>query len=455
MRSCYAVNYILMKEEAFSHGLIIQLSDGALSLISKPIRREIESLGWIKLTEIQELAFPLLLEGENLLLIAPTVTGKTEAAIFPTFERFIRERSVARTKRISIRYATPLRALNRDIFRRLVEIGERLDIIVDVRHGDTPQSQRRRQALKPPNMLITTPETLQAILPGRRMKGHLKDVRCVVVDEIHELATDKRGVQLSVGLERLKEITGREFQRIGLSATIGSPELIGEFLVGQGRNVKILKTSGSKDSSIMVESPTAGKEDVEIAEGMMISPGSVLRIRRIFEITNDHKTSLIFTNTREHAEALVSRMRAFKKNAKIVVHHGSLSREVRIDVESKLKNWGLEAVVSTSSLELGIDVGLIEFVVQHMSPRQVTKLVQRIGRSGHIVSATSKGCVLAGIPDDVLEAEVIARFASEERLEEPRFHEKAMDVLAHQIVGLILTHGRMMVEEILKTIRRA
>ena len=444
-----------MKEEMLSQELITQLSDGLLTLISKPIRREIESLGWTKLTEIQELAFPLSLEGENLLLIAPTGTGKTEAAIFPVFERFIRERGEARSKGISILYVTPLRALNRDIFRRLVEIGERLDIVVDVRHGDTPQSHRRRQALKPPNMLITTPETLQAILPGRRMRNHLKEVRWVVVDEIHELAMDKRVVQLSVGLERLREITGRDFQRIGLSATIGCPELIGEFLVGQGRNVKILKTSEAKDFSTTVESPTAGKEDVEIAEGMMVSPGSVRRIRRIFDIISNHKTSLIFTNTREHAEALVSRMRVLKKNVKIGVHHGSLSREVRIDVESKLKKGEVEAVVSTSSLELGIDVGLIEFVVQYMSPRQATKLVQRIGRSGHVVNATSKGCILAGIPDDVLEAGVIARFACEERLEEPVFHEKAMDVLAHQIVGLILTQGGLLVDEILRIVTRA
>ncbi len=444
-----------MKEDVLSHDLITQLSDVSLTLISKPIRREIESLGWSKLTEIQELAFPLVLEGENLLLIAPTGTGKTEAAIFPIFERFIRERSKARLMGISILYVTPLRALNRDIFRRLVEIGERLDIVVDVRHGDTPQSQRRKQALKPPNMLITTPETLQAILPGRRMSNHLKDVRWVIVDEIHELATDKRGVQLSVGLERIGEIAGREFQRIGLSATIGCPELIGEFLVGQGRNVKVLKTSEAKDFSTTVESPTAGKEDVEIAEGMMVPPGSVRRIRRIFDIINDHKTSLIFTNTREHAEALVSRMRVLKKNAKIGVHHGSLSREVRIDVESKLKNGELEAVVSTSSLELGIDVGLIEFVVQYMSPRQVTKLVQRIGRSGHIVNATSKGCILAGYPDDVLEAGAIARFAGEGRLEEPVFHEKALDVLAHQIVGLTLTYGGMLVDEVLRIVSRA
>jgi len=435
--------------------LITQLSDGSLSLISKPIRREIESLGWANLTEIQELAFPLLLKGENLLLIAPTGTGKTEAAVFPVFELFIRERSETRPIGISILYITPLRALNRDIFRRLVEIGERIDIVIDVRHGDTPQSQRRRQALKPPNMLITTPETLQAILPGRRMKRHLESVKWVVVDEIHELATDKRGIQLSVGLERLREITGRDFQRIGLSATIGSPELIGEFLVGQGRNVKILKTGESKDFLTTVESPTAGKEDVENAEGALLSPGSVRRIRRLFEIINYHKTSLIFTNTREHAEALVSRMRVLKRKAKIGVHHGSLSREVRIDVESKLKNGELEAVVSTSSLELGIDIGLIEFVVQYMSPRQVTKFVQRVGRSGHVVGATSKGCILAGIPDDALEAGVIARFAIEGKLEEPVLHEKAMDVLAHQIVGLILTHGGMSVEEVVRIVSRA
>jgi len=397
----------------------------------------------------------LVLKGENLLLIAPTGTGKTEAAIFPVFERFIRERVQNRAEGISILYITPLRALNRDILRRLVEIGERLDITVELRHGDTPQSQRRRQALNPPDMLITTPETLQAILPGRRMRRHLKGVRWVIVDEIHELATDKRGIQLAIGLERLKEITGHEFQRIGLSATVGRPELIGRFLVGQGRAVKVLKAGGAKGFSILVESPTPTEEDEECAEEMMISAGSVRRIRRLFKIINGHKSTLVFTNTREHAEALASRMRVLRKDFKIGVHHGSLSKEARIDSEAKLKTGDLKAIISTSSLELGIDVGLIEFVVQYMSPRQVTKIVQRIGRSGHAVGAASKGCILASIPDDILEAAVIAQFALEERLEEPRLHEKALDVLAHQLVGLILTHGRMRIEHLLEIVRRA
>lgn len=425
------------------------------SLLSKPLRKEIGNLGWKKATEIQELAIPVVLKGEDVLLIAPTGTGKTEAAVFPVFELFLQERSKTTPHGISILYVTPLRALNRDIFRRLIEIGKRLDINVQVRHGDTTQHARRMQALRPPNMLITTPETLQAILPGNRMQRHLKDVRWVIIDEIHELATDKRGVQLMVGLERLGQVTGRDFQRIGLSATIGSPEVIAQFLSGEGRSARILRTGEFKDIEVSVEAPTTKREDEKTASNVMISAGSVRRIQRLFEIIEKYKSTLVFTNTREHAEALSSRMLALKPELEIGVHHGSLSKDVRVDTEGKLKNGELRAVICTSSLELGIDVGDVEFVVQYMSPKQVTKLLQRIGRSGHVIGATSKGCIIAAWPDDILESAVISKFALAGFLETPKIHENALDVLAHQIAGLALDHGRIKLEDAYHIVVRA
>lgn len=431
------------------------MPDATLQTFSKPLRREIERLGWSEATEIQEMAIPLVVEGENLLLITPTGTGKTEAAIFPIIERFIRERSSARVRGISILYVTPLRALNRDIFRRLIEIGENLGIEVSVRHGDTPQRIRRMQAIRPPDMLITTPETLQAILPGKRMRQHLRSVRWVVVDEVHELATDKRGVQLSVGLERLREITGHDFQRVGLSATIGDPDLIAHFLAGKDRKVRFVRAVGEKELEVWVESPTARPEDAEAAEEVMISAGSVRRIRRLFELIGQHRSTLVFTNTREHAEALASRMHALQRGLEVGVHHGSLSKGVRMDVEKGLKEGKLRAVVCTSSLELGIDVGGIEFVAQYMSPRQVTKLIQRVGRSGHVIGKVSRGCVLAAWPDDILEAAVISGFALDGRLEEPVIHDGALDVLAHQVVGLVLDWGRVELKEAYATITGA
>ncbi len=425
------------------------------SLLSKPLRKEIEKTGWKEATEIQKLAFPVILREENALLIAPTGTGKTEAACLPIFELFIRERSKGEFRGISILYITPLRALNRDIFRRLTEIGERLGIKVQVRHGDTEAAVRRMQALHPPNMLITTPETLQAILPGKRMQKHLTSIRWVIVDEIHELATDKRGAQLSIGLERLRNLTGIEFQRVGLSATIGSPELIARFLVGRNRRVKVIRAYEVKEWRVQVESPTATSEDEALARRVLISAGSVRRIRRLCDLVSEHESTLIFTNTREHAEALASRVNVLKPSLRIGVHHGSLSRDIRVDTERAFREGGLKGVVCTSSLELGIDVGSIDFVVQYMSPRQVTKLVQRVGRSGHAIGAKPSGQILAAWPDDLMEAAVIAKFALEEKLESPKIHENALDVLANQIVGIVLDHKRINITDAYNTMIRA
>ena len=431
------------------------MAENVFTRLSKPLRQEVETAHWEQPTRIQELAIPAILDGENVLLIAPTGTGKTEAAVLPVFESLLRLRSREKTVGISILYITPLRALNRDIFRRLIDIGARLDIKVEVRHGDTSQHARRLQALRPPDMLITTPETFQAIMPGTRMRKHLRGVHWVVVDEIHELITDERGAQLSVGLERLRELLDREYQRIGLSATVGDPDTVGRFLVGEGRKVMVLRTVEPKDIEVVVESPTARPDDEKAAQDLMISASSVARIRRILELVDLHTSTLIFTNTREHAEALSSRIMALKPDVRIGVHHGSLSKEVRMETENRLKAGQLKAVVCTSSLELGIDVGDVDFVIQYISPRQVTKLVQRVGRSGHMVGGKSLGTILASWPDDVIESAVIAKFCEEGFLEKSAVHRNALDVLAHQVAGLALEWGRVRVEDVLRVIRRA
>ena len=431
--------------------------DMNLSLFSESVLQEIRRLGIEKLTEIQRLAIPHVLAGENVLIIAPTGEGKTEAAVLPVFEKFLRLKHQQKEKAspISILYITPLRSLNRDIFRRLVEVGVRLGLRVEVRHGDTPTRLRKLQAEVPPDMLITTPETLQAILTGKKMIKHLENVNWVIVDEIHELADDKRGSQLSLGLERLAKIAKKDFQRIGLSATVGNPEVIGKFLVGKDRNVKIVKAKTFKWMDVIVESPNPDQIDEKLSEKLMIPAGTISRIRRILEIVKKHRSTLIFTNTREHTESLALKIRMLNPNLAFAAHHGSISRDSRIEVENLVKKGKLKAVICTSSLELGIDIGFIDYVIQYQSPKQATKIIQRIGRSSHTIGGKPSGCIIAVWSDDILESAVILKKALVEELEEPQIHYNALDVLAHQIVGLVLTHGSLPIKEIYDIIVKA
>ncbi|NOZ76187.1 MAG: DEAD/DEAH box helicase, partial [Euryarchaeota archaeon] len=416
----------------------------AYSLLRKEIRTALSRQGFKRPTEVQEAAIPPILEGEDVLVIAPTGIGKTEAAILPVFHRFL---EAGRREGIKVLYITPLRALNRDLLTRLEWWGRQLGIEVAVRHGDTSSYQRRKQALEPPDMLITTPETLQAILPGKVMRRHLAGVGWVVIDEIHELAEDKRGVQLSLGLERLREVAG-EFQRIGLSATIGSVDEVAGFL---SRDTRVVKVPASKDVELGVERPRPTREDREISEQIIAGLDAASRLRRIKELIAGHTSTLIFVNTREMAEVLAHRLRLLEAG----IHHSSLSQEVRVEVEAEFKEGRLPALICTSSLELGIDVGSIDLVVQYSSPRQVTRLLQRIGRSGHRIGRKSKGLIISTDPDDILESLVISRKALAEELEGIQIPPRPYDVLAHQIVGLAMDRGRVRREDALAVVRRS
>ncbi len=427
----------------------------AFTVLKPPVLRRLEKEGFLEASPIQELAIPPILSGENVLLIAPTGTGKTLAAILPVLDRFLESRSEEKRHGISILYVTPLRALNRDLLRRLEDTGRDLDVKIQVRHGDTPVSARSRQALSPPDLLITTPETLQAILIGKKMSEHLRSVRWVIIDEVHELATDERGVQLSVALERLLDLTGVEFQRIGLSATIGEPERIGHFLVGTGRKVTVLRSDEFRGLQIKVSSVVASSEDHKEGEKLGLPPSTVARARRILNAIETHRSTLVFTNTREHAEALAAQLQALGAGGQVRVHHGSLSREVREEAEKEFQEGKVRGLICTSSLELGIDIGSVDFIVQFTSPRETTRLVQRIGRSGHTLRGTAQGTVLTIGTDDVLESAILVKRAQEGRLERPIFHEKAYDVLAHQTIGLLLQKRRLTLEEILNVVRRS
>jgi ATP-dependent Lhr-like helicase len=408
----------------------------------------LEKIGLDEPSDIQRIAIPSILLGKNVLVIAPTGTGKTLASVLPVFNMFLECRSRGETKGISILYVTPLRALNRDIVRRLSDVGKELDIKVQVRHGDTPTSTRAMQARSPPEMLVTTPETLQAILPGRRMREHLKGVRWVVVDEIHELATDERGVQLSVALERLEHLAGRSFQRIGLSATVGEEAKVGQFLAGTGRPITVAKSEELKQFEIHVEYVPPTPDDLKDSDKFGLPPTTIARAKKIAEIISEKQSTLVFTNTREQAEAVGSQLHVLSPAQAVHVHHGSLSREIREEVEKGFHDGSVKGVICTSSLELGIDIGRVDYIVQYMSPRMTTRLIQRIGRSGHTLRGLPRGTVIGTWADDLLEAAVLAAYSKEGRIEKTIIHEKALDVLAHQIAGITLDLKRVNLAEL-------
>jgi len=422
-----------------------------LGLLARPIAEAFRKR-FGRLSEPQLHAIPRILSGRNLLLMAPTGTGKTEAALLPILSKMLVEEH---GPGIKLLYITPLRALNRDLLDRVDWWAQRLDFRVAVRHGDTAQRERRIQSLSPPDILITTPETLQVILTGKTIRNHLKSVRWVIVDEVHELATDKRGEQLAVALERLLLITGREFQRIGLSATIGSPRRIAEFLVGVGRECEIVRVPVAKNMELDVIFPEPEPEDKELAERIGAHPEVAARLRAIRRLVDQHESTLIFTNTRPLAEILTNRFRVWDQQLQVAIHHGSLSKTTRIEAEHGLKSGKLTGIICTSSLELGIDVGRIELCIQYNSPREVTRLIQRVGRSGHRLGKTAKGVIIVIDSDDALESIVISRRAREEQLEEPEIPEGSLDVLMHQVAGLLIEYGRMRLDEILSIVRRA
>ena len=391
----------------------------ALSLLDGRVRATVGKRGWRSLSEPQAAAIPPLLAGKHLVLIAPTGSGKTESAMLPVFDRLVREEGPG----FRAIYLTPLRSLNRDILQRMEWWCKELGITVGVRHGDTPAHERRKQALHPPHLLITTPETLQAVFMGKVLRRHLAHVRHVIVDEIHELAGSKRGAQLSVALERLAVYAG-EFQRIGLSATVGNPSDVAAFLCGD-RPYQV------------VEIPVTPHLEIRVRYAGEDFAGQARCVERCI---GGKGSSLVFVNTRVTAEALGHQL---YETGDVEVHHGSLSKEVRVDAEERFKKGEIHTLICTSSMELGIDIGRVEHVIQFGSPREVSRLVQRVGRAGHQLNTISKGTILTTGFDDTLESMVIARMAKENRVEPVVPHIGAADTLANQVAAMAVEYGEI------------
>lgn len=431
----------------------IESSSSVFELLAKPVRIALAEIGFSEPTLPQTLAFPPVLEGKNVLLIAPTGTGKTEAVLLPVFSKLIEQKNQEQ-KGIQVIYITPLRALNRDMLKRLTFWSQRLDITVEVRHGDTEMKIRRKQARQPPQILVTTPETLQAILPGSQMRKHLSNVQCVIIDEVHDLAESKRGAQLAIALERIFELTDKEFQRIGLSATIGNPQEAARFIAGTNREISIVQAFLAKSYRYRVEYLTPTEKDYELAAKLETTPEASARIRRLTELIDTHKSTLIFVNSRTIAELLGHRLDQLNRTD-VAVHHGSLSREERVSIEDAFKAGTLKAIICTSTLELGIDIGNVDLVIQYMSPRQVSSLIQRVGRSGHSLERLSEGVIITAYPDDTLESVAAVENANQNRIEPLLFHKNALDVLAHQTAGILMDKESISQSELLKIINRA
>ena len=417
-----------------------------------PRTREWFKAAFTEPTPAQEQAWPAIASGEHVLISAPTGSGKTLAAFLWAIDRLASQPGsngeVSAHKHIGLVYVSPLKALSYDIDRNLrVPLrGIGADLRVAVRTGDTPQRERQAMLREPPDILITTPESLYLMLTGRAQELFAGTESCIV-DEIHAVASTKRGAHLALTLERLTEAAGREVQRIGLSATQNPLEEIGRFLVGPTRECRIVDTGIRKELDLQIMVPVDSMVEPDATPASDLDPlvgGSEATRRSIWpaiypelvELVNAHRSTILFVNNRRGAERLALRLNELAEHEIARAHHGSLAREERQVVEEMLKAGELPCLVATSSLELGIDMGAVDLVIQVESPKSVARGLQRIGRAGHSVGDVSRGRIFPKFRADLLECTVVARRMREGAIETTVVPRNALDVLAQQIVAI-------------------
>src|SRR6266511_1706813 len=398
-------------------------------------------------TEPQQRAWPVIQQGGDVLIAAPTGSGKTFAAFLSAIDGLLRQGLNGELRdEIQVLYVSPLKALSNDVQKNLSEPlaeiratlpGQGLfdvEVRTQVRTGDTPQSERQAMLKHPPHILVTTPESLYLILTSERARAMLRSVRTVIVDEIHAVARDKRGSHLALSLERLEHLTGRSLQRVGLSATQKPIEEIAAFLAGARHptpDTCIVDSGHARSLDLAIEIPSSPLEAVMAAEVWDEL------YDRLAQLIGEHRTTLVFVNTRRLAERLTMHLSERIGGEQVTSHHGSLSKEKRLDAETRLKEGRLKALVATASLELGIDIGAVDLVCQIGSTRSIATLLQRVGRAGHHLEAIPKGRLFPLSRDELVECAALVRATRERRLDRLVIPECPLDILAQQIVEAV------------------
>jgi ATP-dependent Lhr-like helicase len=400
-------------------------------------------------TPAQRRGWAAIRRHRHTLIAAPTGSGKTLAAFLSALDDLFQEGVAGRLPdEVRVLYVSPLKALSADIHRNLAEPRaairrlaresgiESPRITAAVRTGDTPQSERAAMIAMPPHILVTTPESLYLLLTAERSRAMLRTVRTVIVDEIHAVIGSRRGAHLALSLERLQQVTERPVVRLGLSATQTPVEEVARFLVGSDRTT----ADGAADCEIVDE---GHRRRLDLALELPRSPVEAVMSNevweeyydRIAELVRRHRTTLVFVNTRRLAERVARHLSERLGEEAVTAHHGSLSKEKRLDAETRLKDGRLQALVATSSLELGIDIGHVDLVCQVGSPRVISTVLQRVGRSGHTVGGTSKGRLFPTSRDDLVECAALLRAVKRGELDRLSVCEGPLDVLAQQIVA--------------------